>query len=803
MHARFITRHPFVVLAVLAAITAIQGYYALQLGVDFTLEGLFLTEAPELVTYRSFRKSFGPDDDQVFLLFKVDELFAPAPLAALDRLTGKLEQLAGVRRVLSLARFKGLAGPLAGTFGGDTVAKVAASPAGLARFKEWALSNRMLVKGLVSKDGRTACVVLEGDLPTQDRPARVRRLLDAVETELAAERSATGYAYYVAGIPTIEAEYVRFIREDTRTFIPLVVGIFFLLCTLYFGSLRAALLIVATVGTAVVWLLGVMVQAGRPMGVLSSLLPNMILVIGVGDSLFILLEYVHQLTPGRTPREAAENTIRIMTLPCFLTSITSAIGFSTLCTTDIGMVREFGWLAALGLMLAYVVSLTLPASLLCAFGLRFRPPDEGFLSRRIVRLVAWVGRVNRERRRGIVLAVAAAVFVSAWGATKVRVESSWFQDLKKDSSVTRAHAFAQDHFAGLFTLEARVTPGQGGVLEPRFLAGLAEVQEAVEADLSVSHSTSPADVVREVLRSASGRVSGPDPIATLVAGQAATALQLARAFGAGGIIDQYVGKDARSARLSVRLGRTTSSGLFRLMGVIEHETARCLPDARLEFTGKNVLGARALQQMIDNMTQSLGLAMVLIFGCMGVMLRSLRMGLLSMIPNLIPMLTTFGFMGATGISVSFSTMTIFSISLGVAVDNTIHFLSKYKQLQAEGADPEAASARTLATIGNGMVLSGIILVLGFATIMTSNFGFTANFGLLGLVTMVVAVLADLHITPLLALLCPPKRAPAGAVLASGDGGGSAAGGAGGEPAGAEASGTPAAPGVVPGSEACG
>ena len=110
MHARLITRHPFVVLAVLAALTAFQGWHALRLGVDFTLEGLFLTEAPELVIYRSFRDTFGPDDHQVFVLFKVDDVFAPGPLAALDRLTARIEKLPGVRGTLSLARFKGLAG---------------------------------------------------------------------------------------------------------------------------------------------------------------------------------------------------------------------------------------------------------------------------------------------------------------------------------------------------------------------------------------------------------------------------------------------------------------------------------------------------------------------------------------------------------------------------------------------------------------------------------------------------------------------------------------------------------------------
>lgn len=760
MHARWITHHPFAVLAFLLLATAIQGYYAAHLGVDFTLEGVFVSDAPERVAYRSFRATFGPDDHHLYVFFRTGDLFAPAPLAALERLTTRLERAPGAHRVLSLARFSSLAGPLAASFGGTTVAQVAGNPAGLARFRDWALAHRMLRKGLVSADGRTACVVIEGDLPSADRAERVDRLLAAVRTELAAEHAASGYDFYLAGIPTIEAEYNHYIKADQQHFIPLIVGIFLLLCALYFGSLRPACIILATVGTAAVWILGVLVELGRPMGVLTCLLPNMILIIGIGDSIFILAEYVHQLTPGRSVPEAMEATLRRMTLPCFLTSATSAIGFSTLCTTNIGIVQEFGWLSALGLMLAYVASLTLPASVVCALGLRLRPVGQGAFSRGLARYVAAVASINRTRRGAILAVGGLLVAVSAWGATRVRVESSWFQDLKEDSPVTQAHAFAAEHLGGLFALETRVHAGPAGALDPAFLGGLAELQRAVEREDTVSHSTSPADLVREALRAAAGRSGGPDPLAALRPGQAAAALLLARGFGAGPTIDQYVSRDQKEARLSIRLRTTSSVGLAALTEAVRREAARLLPAARIEFTGKNLLGAHALAQMIDNMTQSLGLAMVLIFACMGLMLRSLRMGLLSMIPNLLPMLTTFAFMGATGISVSFSTMTIFSISLGVAVDNTIHFLSKFKDVDRELRDVEAASTRTLELIGTGMVLSGMVLIAGFATIGTSHFGFTANFGLLGGVTMLVAVLADLHVTPMLPLVGAARRAVA-------------------------------------------
>lgn len=761
--ARLVTRHPWITLAVLAIVTAVQGWYAFGLSVDFSLEGLFLSDAPELRTYREFRDVYGPDDHHIFLLFRTPDLFTPEALGALERLTARVERLDGVTAVLSLARFRGLAGPLAAAFGGETVAQVAARPEGLARFRAWATSNRMLVRGLVSENGQTACVVVAGDLPSGERSTRVRQLLDRIEAAVAAERQVSDYELHIAGIPTIEAEYVRFIRDDQRTFIPLVILLFLILCSAYFQSLRAAVIPMLTVGTAVIWLLGLTAQLGRVFGILNSLLPNMILVIGVGDSIFILSEYVHQLSFGKPVREAMEDTMRVMTVPCLLTSFTSAIGFGTLCTTEIGIVREFGALAAAGLMLAYVASITVPAALISAFRVVLPPIEGGVLSRRIVRFVGWVGRVNRHHRRWIVIVGCATLVASLWASTRTRAESSWFQDLKADSPITRAHAFAYHHLAGLFTLEATLTAPDGDpgdMLTGARLQGLAELQRLLEQQSTVSHSVSAADLVREILRAGSGRVEAPDGVVTLRAGQAARALQLARAFGAGGAVDSYVRRDGRQVRLSIRLGRTTSIGLFDMMALAQQRAGELLPGVRLEFTGKNLLGARALRGVVDNMLQSLGLALVLIFACMGLMLRSLRMGLLSMIPNVMPMVVTFGMMGLTGIAINFSTMTVFSISLGVAVDNTIHFLAKFKEINRRIVDPVAASAETLALIGNGMTISGGILIAGFLTVTTSNFGFTANFGWLGAITMVGALAADLFLTPLLALLCAPRGAAA-------------------------------------------
>lgn len=739
----WIARRPWPVLLLVAGVTAWLGFWVSRARVDFSIESLFLSKDAEVREYDEFQEQYGREDSSIYVVVESPDVFAPAALGILDKLTTRLGTRPEVSRAFSVSSFLRVSRRKA----------VPADDAEAAAWRREVLSSPILAGNLVGRDGTTAVVLLE--MSTAIEQARVRGEVIAWIRQVVAEETdgaVTRVAF--AGIPVIEQEYAKLIENDQSKFTPLAIGMFMVLLFLYFRTLGGVILPLATVMLAAGWAVGILTMEGRPLGVLTNLVPTLVLVIGIGDSIHILSRYSEELHANPEKRVALATAFRAMLVPCLQTSATTAVGFLTLMTTTLYGVQEFGLYCAIGVMLAYVASMSFLPGMLAL--MRPLPSDRGFASAigRGGRFLEGIARINDRRRWWVLAAGGACIVATGIGISRVEIRMSWFQDLDVSNPVARDTQFIEERLTGTFTVEMVVDAGKDGAfLDPERLATLSGFAEFARGQGHVSHAMSIADLLMEAKHVAQGGNAGRRSLPAsrqeaqlLVGGMKLVGKQWAD------WLPRWIDDGFRRARVSVRVANVDSVVMGQLIQTLQVEAARAMPGTTVLVTGRSYMAGRTMRRVVDNCLSSTGLALGLIFLLMWIEFRSLTVGFLSMIPNIIPVAMTGGLLGFAGIWLNFSTITIFSISLGIAVDNTIHYLARYKEEMAKDRDPVKAMTRVLTTSGRAMIFGTVVLVGGFGAIITSNFVFTRNFALLGGITMISALLADLFLTPTLLLV---------------------------------------------------
>lgn len=736
-------------LILLAAATVVLSIFAVRVDFDFTLEKLFAPEGglftprtrstEALETYRAFTDRHGKNDLMLYAAFRVDDVFAPALREKLRALAAKLRAIDGVETVVTIDDAIVAARTLG--FSDDEIrAEMTSSP---------------IFRGtIVDADGEVSAIVAQLSprcVNQKDREpvlARVREVL-ARDGETVAPR------FHLAGIPTIEHEYIRLTQRDLLKFMPISLAIFLLLLALYFRNVVGTFLPLATVLVGVIWMLGAMTLTGRPISVLTTIVPNLIIVIGISDSVHMLSRYQEDLRRRPERRAALAHTLTRMTWACFLTSFTTAVGFASLLLTNVAVVQEFGLVAAVGIMMAYFVTIqVVPAVLDNVPPLRGRFADE-FAQVVSTRSMTAVARIVH-RRRGWIVAVTVAILAAvAFGIPRIEENSSWLQDIDPKNEVYVAHDYIEHNLASIFTVELSLA---GDFRRLETLVALDAYEARLREEPRVGSVVGWADVVKEAMRAdpfvRERRLPRTQAELDRIHGV------LKSTLGRTGITRALMAEGFDYSRVTIRASeRLEARGLEEVVAYAESVRDAAAPFS-VTPTGKSWLAKKSLDGVIHSMIATVGVAALVISLVMAFMFGSVRTGVISMIPNFLPMAVTAGIMGYLEIDLNFSTITVFSVSLGLAVDNTIHFLSRYRLEIHKDPDHVKAIYRTLEGVGRPMVFSTVLLILGFGAILTSNFKFTFYFGLLGGITVLTALLADLFVLPVLLIwFRPTVRTP--------------------------------------------
>ena len=707
-------------------------------------------------TYRSYLDFLDQFESEEFLtlVFRSEDVFTLENLQTVQRLAGRLKNMDDVERVTSLTDVEEIRTSTDGTVEinpliGD---EIPSDPGLLKGIRERALSNPLYVENLISPDGTTTAIY--GVVNNRDLAAR-RRIQEEVESLVREEESRTGNKIYISGSPILDAEFERTSQQDNVTFTIVTSAMIVVVLYILYRSLTGILLPVLVVSLATGWTLGIYGLTGHKLNMMTIMLPAVILAISIADAVHFMCQYNDEHLHGSGGRrEALIQTLSKVGLPCLFTSLTTAIGFGSFAISRVIPVRYQGIFTALGIMLAFLLTITLLPALLSYLKpprIKHRLKERGdWISKGLEKSLRVVDRYPR-----VILGIGLVVLaVSVLGMSKLKRETNSIEFFKKSSDIRVALEFIEENLTGVFSLEVILEGPPDSVKEPEVLRKVEELRSYLNTQPEVTKTLHLNDLIMEMNRAMN---NGEKRFYAVPSSKSEVAQYLLLYEMSGGeTLDTLVNADYSRMRLSIRSLSMTAErarGLIENLDRILKKTFNGPVQAR--FTGVIPIWVQLDTYLLQSQIRSFTLASIGIFIMMCILLRSIRVGLLSMIPNLFPIVVTMGIMGWSGIRLDTATIMITSVALGIAVDDTIHFLARFKRELAISRDYDEAIHATIRSVGRAIVFTSIILFWGFISLTLGHFKPTIYFGFLTGLTMMVALIGDIFLLPVLLKIFKP------------------------------------------------
>lgn len=733
-----------------AIITAVASYEISKLTFDYEFEHFFPTSDDDLDFYQTFEAKFSNDVDFVLIAIQNEQgIFEQDFLNDARSMTEELNSVAHVKRVISPFNAPDFA---LGPFGPIAIQLLHVDePERYAEDSTRIYKYNKMVGSLFSTDAKSlSCIVLldqdmnklETDTVYSDMMAVVDRYkFDQLHTA----GKAIGQAYYIG---QIKSEFAFFFLSG----IALIMLVLIIIYRSFWGTVVPLLVVLLSV----VWLMGFMGLVGKPIDIMIILLPLVLFVVGISDVIHLLSRYFEEIRNGKEKTEAIRTAYKKVGMATFLTSLTTAIGFFTLITSDIMPVKELGMFASLGVFVAFLLAFSLLPAILTLSSvpkLAYREPSTIFWNK----LVRWIFIFSLRNRIKILVVFALAVVASIVGIQQVSIDNYLMEDMGKGDPHRKSFEFFEDHFAGVrpFELQVSVNDTTASLFEPKYVREMEKIERYLleEYGEGVGFLNSPLNMIRTANQAMHG---GKDSAYAIPADDAELddALRLVSKFRKRPEFDALVTKDNSEARFSGKI-RDVGGKTVKAMDekfVAHFKVIEPLTGVHFRITGMSKLIDKNNENLSINMMSGLFFALLVVGVIMGLIFRSFRMVLLSLIPNIIPLICIGGFMGLAGIDLKVSTSVIFGIAFGIAVDDTIHYLSKFKQEIGQGKSLLYALKRTSISTGKAIILTTLVLCVGFLSLIASDFTSIYYVGLLISITLGLAVLADLFLLPGLLLL---------------------------------------------------
>ncbi|MGI9590210.1 MAG: MMPL family transporter [Myxococcota bacterium] len=747
-----VTRYPGWVLAAVALVTVaaadrIVDFRSgeLRIAFDPSTNALLPEGDADRAFYDHVRKLFG-SDETILVAFSDQELFTAESLRRIQRIAERIDEIDGVHHTVSLMSALNIRGQDGDLAIEPFVETVPDDPGELAEIRRQALENPIYAGNIVSRDGRTAAVLVY--LMQMSESEFLRRGIDRQIREIAQQERGDAQVW-ITGQAYVKAAMSRTLLADLMRTIPLAALALILVAGLSFRDPVGALVPLAGVGIALIWTLAIFAARGEALNVITVVLPPMILVVGFAYGVHVVAEYHdllrHEEPEAEPPRRRVGRALRRVALPVLLTAVTTAVGFLSLAISPLMAIREFGLYATAGILITLAVSLTFVPAALCVLPaprrLRHEGPDDGF-----GRLARRLADFSVRRRRAILLGATAIAVLSALGVTRIQISTDVVRLFDPESEVRRHFEAINASLEGSDSLYLVLsTDYRDAFKEPVNLRTVESLQEWLVGQPLIGGATSIVDYVKLINRG----FHDDDPRYLAIPESKGLVTQL-MFFGANDEIENFVDSRWQTVSILVRSRAIGSAELSGLVGAIEARIASLPDHIRGRVTGNSVLINGTSDEIARGQATSLAVAFLIIYGVLCLLFMSFRVGLLALIPNVLPVLVYFGTLGITGVTLNTTTGLVACLVLGIAVDDTIHFLARFNTAAKRTANEAAGVREALWTVGRPVTYTTAALCLGFLAIGTSALQNQREFGVLAAFTLAVAWLVDIVFTPALA-----------------------------------------------------
>ena len=732
-----VLRHRSAWLAFIALVSVACAWGATRVGVDNAVEVWFVDGDPALAAYHGFQEVYGNDEVVVLAIHDEDGLLDREGIDRLARATAAAK-VPGIERVTSLTTVDDIrSAPDPDGFEildvGPLVRDGAVDAARL-------LADPLLVGRLVSADGKTALVIAQ-----MDRMADVDAQRHTVLTAVAAAVGPVVGEVHSAGIGVVYDALNQLSTVDSAIFVVLsylliVVVLWFLL-----GRVGAMLVAMGSVGLAALWIMGAYGFAGRDINIVTMILPTLVLIIGVSDCMHVM-NRVAELSPGWTGTrvELVRTAAGFVFWPCLFNTVTTAVGFASLATAPMQVLRDLGVFAALGLCGAFIV-----AMVLCPIAL-LSPRVEPILSDggRLQRFVDGCADLALRRPVAVLVVTAFCALGSALGISRIEVDTYSIDYLRASHPVRQDSDWIEAHLGPYTPLEF-VVSSSDRVDRPEVLRAIDTWERRMEEHPRVGWASSVADVAKRLHRELS-----VDHADVVPADPAALEQSLLLYTSSPDVdLSTVLAGDGTSARVTVGIPMMSAGEMGDLIDALT-AMSQLPPGVEVRVAGYLPLYVHMMDYIVRSQLSSFGLAFVLIFGLIALLFRSLRLAALAVPANLVPILLTLGVMGYAGIRLDVATVTIGAVVLGLVVDDTVQFLYRYQHELARTGDAIEAARETVRAVGRSLVVTAIVLALGFSVLGFAEIRSVSYFGLLVALALGTGVFGDLMVLPAMLALRP-------------------------------------------------
>ncbi len=757
LFSSYILRKRYVIITLVLLLTAFFGFHVKDIKMSYEMAQVLPATDSTMIAFKNFQDKFGQDGSVMVLGIKDEKLYEVDNFNQWIDLTKDLKTVGGIENVVSISSVFELKK-------NSKEKKLEPAPIIKGQVATQEELDSLLKKiyrlpffeGFVfSPDKKTTLMAVtlnREQLDSKNRKALMQEIMSFVK----AFESNTGINVHYSGLPYIRANNTSKVGDEIKLFILLAILVTSTILLLFFRSFKAMLFSMVVVLVAVVWSMGTQALLGYEISILTGLMPPLIIVIGIPNCIFILNKYHQEYKRHGNQILALKRVIQKIGNAIFLTNTTTALGFGTFIFTDSAILIEFGIVATFGILSVFLISITLLPTILS-----FQKPPKSrhikHLERQWVHLVVnkLVSIVTRQRKWVYVIS-AITLLTAIGGMTLIKTTGNLSDDLPREDPVYLDLQFFEKNFNGVLPFEITIDTKKKG--KATSLSTLKKIDHMQTLLSEHPEFSKPLSIVEGIKFVKQGYYGGNPERYELYSNQEksfiAPYLLTSNDGNNANLLNSYLDSNRQVTRVTAQMADVGSIQMEEILTNLRPRVDSIFSpeDYNVEFTGSSVVWLKGTDYLVKNLILSLSLAIFLIAIIMAILFSSLRMVFVSLIPNLLPLIVTAGIMGYFGIAIKPSTILIFSIAFGISVDDTIHFLAKYRQeLSKHGLNLKDASLSALKETGVSMIYTSIVLFFGFGVFTASEFGGTVALGLLVSITLLVAMASNLILLPSLIL----------------------------------------------------
>jgi predicted RND superfamily exporter protein len=729
-----------------------MGYMARDVEITYELTSMLPSSDSTYIKYQQFKKNFGEDGAVLFIGLKDDGIFDLDCFNGMYDLTNDIKNIDGVQEVLSLGKFYNL-------IKNDSTKAFDLRPVVLRKptSQQELDSIKQVIISLPFYDGILFCRETHATLIAvtldKDKLNSKKRISVVNEIKTKADKFGTAYniKLHYSGLPYIRTINVQKVERELKLFILLAMVIASIILFIFFRSFKAVIFPMIIVIISLIWGLGLISVMGYKITILTGIIPPLIIVIGVENCIFLLNKFHHEFRAHRNKVKALSRVVQRVGYASLLTNLATAVGFATFIVTGNKMLMEFGLISAISIMFTYLLSLFLIPIFYSYLGIPKRRHLKHLENKITLGILEKIIYLVQYRRRTIYIATAICLGIGIVGITQLRTTGRLVDDIAHRDPLYTDLVFFENEFHGVLPYEILIdTRKPKGVLRLPTLEKISQLQDTLSGYPEFSKSLSIADVAKFAKQAF---YNGNVNFYSLPNSQEKNfILSYLPRFtdNRKNFFNSFVDTSFRVTRVSVQMANLGTYDIQRINENLRPKIESIFPSDKynVEVTGASIVFFKGSEYLVRHLLSSLLLAIAVIACLMAILFTSYKMVGISLITNLIPQILTAALMGFLGVTIKPSTIVIFSIALGISVDNTIQYLSRYRaDLRRNHWNIKSSVISSLRETGFSMIYSSSVLFLGFAIFILSSIGGTQALGYLVSITLFIALLSNLFVLP--------------------------------------------------------